>query len=1008
MTDHTVILRGWPGTKHWSPPGPLTVADALSSQVSMIVHFARDSAEEADTFGLGAVLVVRGGLVLHGLLLVADTLGTVALGSLRAWGEAHRASTVLGLVPWRVVTVGQFFTPTVSDGEAPWAFSPRAYSGKSPVIGADLGRSLGLVSDHVVERQGKSAGSFEVWLPGWGKDRGAKGIGRVSPHRPALRVRSRRAGWSIEFGPVKQGHGKHAERGPWRGCFVDLLSMAYALDADRPAGYVDHARHFSSEADELPVEVTVDTAGARTVTDAVAGLHRLFLAVDTEAGRWFTSPQDRRRGAWQLDLSHLQSPAALADQFLRRCRLTPPLQQFGLSDQVLACWQEGFHGGWCDYAPALWSRGFGAVIVDMTSAYPLVAHLVSWWETMTATDVAHETVAPQLRALCEEAARDPSVVLDPGVWSGFGLTLAEVAPNGERFPVSVDDPHRPDGRTETVALFAHGRTMYYGWPDVVAAAVLSGCAPKIIRAIRLAPVGHQASLPQRVPVLPGLVIETNRDPALALVARRRQEKDGGNTVLARELHTVVNALVSGNPSRFDDIFVRHGRTWRRQERPGPWCFPPIAVTVTAGARLLLAVVARRVDDLGGIVAYRDTDSSIIPASPIGGIFDLKNDRAIRELSDADIDTVLEGFDALSPDPAWAVWKRKPEPEGLPMRSIIFGPKRHAEYQGTDIDPVLASWTEATLGGRWADPTGMAGPCPEGGQTWSKAAVAREVRFAAARNANPDRAAREPSPWDDANSQAFPTLRRLQVTTPDLLHTLPASLGAHMGTRYLEGVVDTTRFVTATKSVVALDPGGDLISWQGIKWLDRASGAPVWVSTDPMDTSAVLLESLSARAARYGAPPRGEPIDAVTVTPWSLRFAGRVSTVIDADTDGVPGSLSANRIRYEDACGLAPSQCQGLIVLARSLSYAEFARRTGSTARTARAIASGRLPGPKYAQGIVAALRREGITAVEPRCCACGCGEVLDSPHARYASPSHRERAKKRRARGRVPPTTPVD
>jgi hypothetical protein len=81
------------------------------------------------------------------------------------------------------------------------------------------------------------------------------------------------------------------------------------------------------------------------------------------------------------------------------------------------------------------------------------------------------------------------VALDPDVWKTFGCTLAEVVPDGEPWPVEIEDPQRPDGRLELVGVVSPDRPFFFAWPDVVAAAVLSGRPPKIVRAVRYAPKG---------------------------------------------------------------------------------------------------------------------------------------------------------------------------------------------------------------------------------------------------------------------------------------------------------------------------------------------------------------------------------------------------------------------------------------------------------------------------------------------------------------------------------------
>ncbi len=1007
MSDFPVILRGSPGTEGWEPPGGEHRGKALVSQVSLYWHAAADGDAEGD--GLIAALIARGSLVFHGLLVVPDDLperNPTALDGIRRWAGAHELDTAAELAPWRVVTLSEFFDPmatreaTETKPAKPWAFVPNAYNkGAGPVVGADQGRIVRLAAEHVEERRGRNAGSWQVWLPGWGRPNGEQGkVDRVSPHRPPLWVTSRRKGWTVRFAPCE--HGRGTRPAP----FLDVLSAAYTLDADRSASFVDHCRHFGVTADPLPVSVSLDAKGAERMAAAVRSVHQLALRLDEESGRWFTTPQDRREQTVRYPLAFGHSPAGLADHLLRRLRVEPPLRRFPLRPEEDAAWWEAFHGARVSAEPGIVGRPFGAVVPDISSAYPLDAHLLGWWDVMTADRLVRRSVLRELRAVCAQAAKDPRAVVDPGVWARFGLTICEVVPAGELFPVALDDPKRPDGRTETAPVTARGRSMFYSWCDVAAASILSGRVPKIVRATRLVPEGRQDGLRRRVAVYPGLVLDAADDPVLGLVRRRRQAKAEGDKVLAAELHAMTNSLVSGNFERLDDVRRKRGTVWRTEEKAGPWTYAPIGVTVTAGARLLLAVMDRMARDLGSCVLYCDTDSSILPASPAGGALVLADGTAVHELSFAEVDGLTDAFAPLSPEQAWPVWKRTPAPGEVPLRCVVFGPKRHAEYRGSDDAPELVDWTEATLGGMWADPPAMPGRCAEGGMAWSKAAVEREVRYAAAkvRAGDDARLIRDPVPWDDPDPAvpAFPTLRRLQVTSPRLLGTLPASLGAHLGSRFVEA----SSPIEPDASFVALDPGGALDDWQGLGWERRRTGQRVRVTSTGTDYSAVRFEPLRERGDAYGRAPRGERIESVTVTPLSAVYRGRVSPVLDASEDGEPGDLARFRVRYEDTYGLGPGQREALVALAASMPSRIFAELVGVTQRVALGIARGDLPRASRTKRILGNLRSNGAAWVVPevRRCACGCGGPLGPEARAYVDATHRERAKKRRSRSKSP------
>ena len=998
-------LRGWPGLDGWKALVEPPPTKALARRVGLVLIAAGEAGAGVDRFGLGAFLVVRGKAVLSGGVIVPDDLGSRSpdvLAAVRAWAKAEPLDTPLGKQPWRVVSLREFCDPRATVDESPWAFGPRAYSGAGPVIGADLGHSLGLMAEHVVERTGRNAGSWELWLPGWGIRHRAGNVAKASPNRPALRLSVRRAGWSVEFAPCERHFGKRVGGRAWRGEFIDVLSLAYGFDADRAGGFVEHARNFGLGANTLPVCVALDVSGAADVAGAARSIHALAIALDGHAARWFTQPRERAEGVRRVDIARLQSPAALAALVPQRFRVTAPLGKFTLDDAEHRAWAEAFHGGWCEGDERLWGLPFFAANLDVSSAYPLCAYHLGWWKMLLADKLRHQDVTEPLRRLCERAVRDPLAVLDPRVWRRFGITLVEVVPDGERFPVGVEDDKRPDGRSETVPVFSPERPLFYAWPDVLAAAVMSGRVPDIRRATQLVPVGRQAGLRSRVPVCPGLVLDLDTDPVLGFVARRRRAKAAGDTVLSANLHAVVNSLVFGNFSRFDPIRQKAGRSWKLSERPGPWSFLPIAGSVQAGSRLLLGVLDRMVADLGGIVAYRDTDSSVIPASEDGGELALPDGTSVHALSWQEVGDVIGAFGQLAPDADWPVWKVERGERDAALRSVIFGPKRHVEYMLGAGGPELTEWTEAGLGGMWADPAAMQGRCAEGGRAWSKAAVMREVIYAETRARCDKDAVTGPVPWDAPGASPFPTLRRLIVTVPETLASLPEALGARVGTRYLDGIGGGLGGQGA--GAVALDPGGSLDGWEQLTWLARKTGQRVAVSTDPMRYDAAQLEALSARAHRYARRPRGDEIAEVHVDPDAIVRMGRVSGVIDAQEEGIPGELRARRTAYDDANRLAVVQR-----LAKAHGPRRFARRAGLPLKVAERAALGQPISKGNTARALRALRVDDGTA---RCCALdGCDHLVYRPNAIYCDcashKSHRSVAQKRRQRARRPTASPA-
>jgi hypothetical protein len=394
------------------------------------------------------------------------------------------------------------------------------------------------------------------------------------------------------------------------------------------------------------------------------------------------------------------------------------------------------------------------------------------------------------------------------------------------------------------------------------------------------------------------------------------------------------------------------------------------------------VCDRLVSDLGGVVAYRDTDSALIPSTPDGGKLDLLDGSSVRALSWAEVDEVLGAFDPLSPAPWWPVWKRTREKEGRPLSAVVFGPKRHAAFvDGGTEDPDLTDATQANLGATYGDPPAMVGRVApiDGYRRWSMAAVAREVIYAQALTADPAHALRPKAPWDDTGSLPMPALRRYTVKSPEVARALPDVLGVRPGTRYVMGEVEEVHR-GQMPTPVAIDPGGDLAHWQDLGWVDMASGEALRVSTDPTDDSvvfarpdAVLLATLDAKAAAWGRV-RHDHLDAVTVDAARVRRVGRVSGVLDANDDGRPGDLATFRPSYRlCACG-----CGVSLDRAGGARYIDAEHRREARNR-----------------------RRRQTTSTVP-VCACGCRTPLPPGRKdrRFVSDAHRKAAARRGARTR--------
>ena len=118
----------------------------------------------------------------------------------------------------------------------------------------------------------------------------ARPLEEALPSPTTSAVKARRVGWQVEFAPCGrdndgQSAGKRIHGRVWRGSFLDVLSLVYALDADRGPALPSTAPSSGVPAAELPVAITVDPEGAHTIAKAAHSIHALAIALDKEASR---------------------------------------------------------------------------------------------------------------------------------------------------------------------------------------------------------------------------------------------------------------------------------------------------------------------------------------------------------------------------------------------------------------------------------------------------------------------------------------------------------------------------------------------------------------------------------------------------------------------------------------------------------------------------------------------------------------------------------------------------
>lgn len=989
MTVQRVNLHAWPGrgnVSNFTPSHGAPRAERFGERPAIVLVAAAERSRVPEAWGLGVALGVNGPTITRATLIVPDDLDGERLDALKTWARGAALSTPSGRRRVKVMTRGVWCDPEGSGLIG-------CYRGGKWLVTADEGRSLGLLADWSAPAVGRRfRGGFTLGLAGWGHygtwttKKGRRRSGwQAQLHEPTLRVRALGAhGLKAQFGRAgregltpagdEAGHweGKRGDRKPFGGRIVDLIGAAHAFDGIDSSDLGEHVTAFGLPALDVPAAVPVIPEGAQELLDVALAMHQLALALDAEAARWLTTPEDVRDGAARLTWRGVVSPGSVASRILDRTA-TPPLAKFTMpDDEDLDRWQAAAHGGWC--TSTLRGQVVPVVDADLRQAYPSAWTVLQTWEALTARHLRRVDVTEKVRSLCERVAvGDFTALHDRVTYGDFGLTISEVLPDGEPWP--VERPGKRGPRFDIVPLRS-ADPMPFAWGDVLLAAALSGRVPNILSATRLAPVGIEDGL-RPVPLRDGLVVPAGEDPIPWLV-RLRPEKGTGQDRLRDCIRGVANPASWGVFARLD----QHRVAGELRERVARWTWPPIAAGVPAVVRLWLAMIERQVRDLGGAVIARDTDGVAIVASPEGGDVELRDGRSVRALSWAQVDDLLRPFDKLNPfedgKPAWSVDR---EHEGRPLHMLSLGPKRYILAVEREGDAYRAvGGTEHSLGGGVVDPPAMGGRDSDRRHVWTLPVAQRALDRATGG------ACAWTSPWDGSDGEAFPVLRRFSAGSPDALSELPKDLGAHPFGALVEGQVD--KLHGDPGAPVALDPGTDLSDWQGLDWRN-GEGERVRVGVRPGPRVDVVVRVLDEWALGWCSPMAPDDMGLVEVDPHLIRRVGRGGALIDAliaDPDVRPED---HQVVYD------LGNPEGLIAdLVQALGRRPFAATFGIPKTTVLDIAHGARPDEVTIGRVL-----DGLTAgrVVQRLCA-GCGEKTWRPSG-YCSPTCREAAKARRRRG---------
>jgi hypothetical protein len=471
-----------------------------------------------------------------------------------------------------------------------------------------------------------------------------------NPYRPRVRIRSK----DSQSAFIALTRPQKPEEWPDTARFLDVHTLAFAIFGE------------SMTLEKLCEKLRTPRKIKHEPTGKITGSEIDYCRGDVRAtiGALNGLKLEFDQHPLELQPYRAYSPASMAKAYLDTMGIVPPMMKFKVSNHMLGIAMQSYYGGRAECR--IRRTPVPIVHTDFKSQYPTVNTLLGNWNVLTAKSLSFEDATDELRTSLGKITLED--LFTPKLWKKF-VFYALVRPDKDILPVRA--VYNSETQNIGINELSCERPIWYAAPDVIASALLTGKVPHIEKAMRMVPHGRQRRL--KATNLRGMVsIDPRRHDFFRYVVEQRELHKSDDT-LGGFLKVLANSgsyglFVEITPENLFEsakINVFSGEDSFEQpsdiiEKQGKWFFPPMAALITAGGRLLLAMLERCVRDAGGTYLFCDTDSLCIVASEDGGLIPCPGGthklrdgtEAVRALSFKEVHGIADKFRALNPyDPA---------------------------------------------------------------------------------------------------------------------------------------------------------------------------------------------------------------------------------------------------------------------------------------------------------------------------------------------------------------------
>jgi len=397
--------------------------------------------------------------------------------------------------------------------------------------------------------------------------------------------------------------------GNFEGYFLDLKTLAVTLTDDKHITLEKACEIFNKRYKKLKNiehgKITEKYVEYNTI-DTLA-THELYENLKKELEKY----------GIQIPITEVYSSASLGKACLEQLGIRPFSEKnHDFPKEILGYVMSAYYGGRSEVK--IRKKPIKVTVIDFLSMYPTMFILMELWNLLITKQIETVDDTENIKKFIENITLED--LRNPEIWKKFAC-IVQVLPENDILPARMGYDENGNAFNIGVNYVTSKIPLWYALPDIIDSKLHTNKTPKILRAIRFLPKEKQKLDKSKILEIE---IDPNKENLFKTLIEKREEcKNLGEDFRQKALKILANATSYGifveintkSVEKETEVSVNSNEQFishvKKLEEFGKYFNPIIAVLITSGARLVLAIVEAMLKKHEEVHAFCDTDSMAI-------------------------------------------------------------------------------------------------------------------------------------------------------------------------------------------------------------------------------------------------------------------------------------------------------------------------------------------------------------------------------------------------------------